>query len=231
VSWSLPFSEPIVLADGSELPTLQDACDYLNNLPKSEQNGEEWQAAAYRLVEAAEHGGALAFARIAMLRAMKQQANHAPTRELVNLTLREVQRLKIDYVDSALRDHAPLSLPGVMETIIAIVTSPAIPVKTSEPTSKGRESELVVPIKSTDTQCLIGTETLQSAITQAVKEAGPACETFVGVIVQRITPKSRFDTNWAVKGVKFGKADREKANQAVATVVERMQREFRLSDD
>jgi hypothetical protein len=31
--------------------------------------------------------------------------------------------------------------------------------------------------------------------------------------------------------VKFGRADREKANQAVTTVVERMQREFRLSDD
>jgi hypothetical protein len=51
------------------------------------------------------------------------------------------------------------------------------------------------------------------------------------VIVQRITPKSRFDTNWALRGVKFGKANREKADKAITTVVERMQREFRLSDD
>jgi hypothetical protein len=51
------------------------------------------------------------------------------------------------------------------------------------------------------------------------------------VIVQRITPKSRFDAKWALRGVKFGRADREKAHKAVTTAVERMQREFRLSDD
>jgi len=33
------------------------------------------------------------------------------------------------------------------------------------------------------------------------------------------------------RGVKFGRANREKANEAIAIIVERMQREFRLSDD
>ena len=85
-----------------------------------------------------------------------------------------------------------------------------------------REREPVVSIKSTDDRSLIASETLQSAITEAVQKAEPTCETFVGVVVQHITPKSRFDANWALKGVKFGRADREKANQAVTTVVERM---------
>jgi hypothetical protein len=232
VSWSLPFSEPIVLPDGSELATLRDAYDHLNNFPKSEQDAEEWKAAAHCLIEAAEHRGAVAFARIGMLRAMRQHANRAPTLELVDLTMREVQQLKTDHIDPISWDReASPSLPGVMETIVAIVSSPAVPVKLSDPTSMQREREPVVSIKSTDDRSLIASETLQSAITEAVQKAEPACETFVGVVVQRITPKSRFDANWALKGVKFGRADREKANQAVTTVVERMQREFRLSDD
>jgi hypothetical protein len=228
VSWSLPFSEPIVMPDGSELATLQDAYDHLNKFPKFQQDTKEWKAAAHYLIEAAEQGGAVAFARIGMLRAMKQQADHCPTAELVDLTMWEVQQLKTDRDDPILRDQASLSLAGVMEAIVAIVSSPAIRVELSNSTSMGRGREPMVSIKPTDDRTLIASKTLQSAITKAVQKAEPG---FVDAIVQRITPKSRFDTNWALKGVKFGRADREKANQAVTSVVERMQREFRLSDD
>jgi hypothetical protein len=232
VSWSLQFSEPIVLPDGSELVTLRDAHDHLSKFPKSEQEVEEWKAAAHCLIEAAEHGRAVAFARIGVLRAMKQQADRTQTLELVDLTMREVQQLKVDHVDPISRDREPsLSFPGVMEVIVAIVSSPAVPVELSDPTLMERERGTEVAIKPTDDRSLIASETLQSAITKAVKKAGPPCETFVGVIVQRTTPKSRFDANWALKGVKFGRADRETANKAITTVVERMQREFRLSDD
>jgi hypothetical protein len=72
---------------------------------------------------------------------------------------------------------------------------------------------------------------LELAILEAVKKAAPSCEEFVGVIVRHETPKSRLDPNWAIRGVKFGNADRKMANDALATVVERMQREFLLSDD
>jgi hypothetical protein len=228
----LPFSEPIVLADGSELATLRDADDHLSKFPKSDQDAEEWKAAAHLLIEAAEHGGAVAFARIAMLRAMKLQADRGPTLELVDLTMREVQQLKTDHVDSISRDReASLSLPGVMGVVAAIVSSPPLPVELSDTTSIQRQREPLASIKPQDDRSLIASETLQSAITNAVKKAEPGCETFVGVIVERITPKSRFDANWALRGVKFGRADREKANKAVTTVIERMQREFRLSDD
>jgi hypothetical protein len=50
-------------------------------------------------------------------------------------------------------------------------------------------------------------------------------------MVRHEKPKSRLDPNWVIRGVKFGKADRKMANEALATVVERMQREFLLSDD
>jgi hypothetical protein len=72
---------------------------------------------------------------------------------------------------------------------------------------------------------------LESAITEAVKKAEPGCQAFVGVIVKRETPKSRFDSNWAIRGVKFGSADREKSSKALARTVQCMQREYRLSVD
>jgi hypothetical protein len=72
---------------------------------------------------------------------------------------------------------------------------------------------------------------LQSAITKAVKKADPKCEGFVGVIVQREVPKARLDADWAIKGVRFGKADRDMSSAALATIVERMQREFSLAAD
>jgi hypothetical protein len=228
VSWSLSFSEPIVVSDGSELATLRDAHDHLNKFSPPAQDAQEWKAAAKYLIEAAERGGAVAFARISVLRVIDQQINRVPMSELVAATLREVQQLT-DQADPLVSDReASLSLPGVMEVLISIVSTPAKPVELSDPTSMRRERDPVVTMKAADERRLIVSETLKSAIVEAVQKAEPA---FVDVIVQRISPKSRFDTNWAIKGVKFGKADREKANRAVTTVVERMQREFRLSDD
>jgi hypothetical protein len=42
--WSRPFEDPIPLPDGRTLLTLQAA--YITELPKAEQDLEEWQAAA-----------------------------------------------------------------------------------------------------------------------------------------------------------------------------------------
>jgi hypothetical protein len=78
---------------------------------------------------------------------------------------------------------------------------------------------------------LIASTHLEAAITAAVRKERPGCETFVGVIVQQTRPKSRFDANWLLRGVKYGRADRDKANEALAAIVERMQREFKLSGD
>jgi len=75
------------------------------------------------------------------------------------------------------------------------------------------------------------TTELESAISEAVKKAAPGCEAFAGVIVQHETPKSHLDANWAIRGVRFGNADKKLANEILATVVERMKQEFLLSDD
>jgi hypothetical protein len=71
---------------------------------------------------------------------------------------------------------------------------------------------------------------MQAAIVEAVKKADPACEPFMGVIVELTKGSSLLEANWAIKGIKFGRADRNKAGNAVNRVVERMQRDFNLSN-
>ena len=82
-----------------------------------------------------------------------------------------------------------------------------------------------------DNRNAITREAMQAAITLAVKKADPDCKPFVGVIVQRTNPKSSLETNWTIRGIKFGKADRNKAKEAVDTIVQRLQREFKLNND
>jgi hypothetical protein len=71
---------------------------------------------------------------------------------------------------------------------------------------------------------------LEAAITAAVKRSNPNCETFVGVLVERVARSSTGEANWAVKGVKFGKSEREQCNSALTVIIERLRREFEIAD-
>ena len=83
---------------------------------------------------------------------------------------------------------------------------------------------------SKDTRVSKTAEELELMIREAVK-AAPGCEAFVGVIIQRTTPKSRLDSNWEIWGIRFGGMDRQIAREALIPIVERMQQEFRLTED
>ena len=82
-----------------------------------------------------------------------------------------------------------------------------------------------------DGRRLVSREHLQSAITDAVRNTEPGCEAFTGVVIKREIPKSPFDANWAIRGIRFGRADRNKCNQALAMVVEQAQRYFSLAEE
>jgi hypothetical protein len=71
---------------------------------------------------------------------------------------------------------------------------------------------------------------LEAAISEAVKEANPQCEGFIGVIVERIIPVVSGGANWAVKGVKYGNAARGPCSAEISKCVEERQREFEISD-
>jgi hypothetical protein len=70
VSWSIRFPEPIALPDGGRLITLQDAGSYITTLPKETQATTAWQNAAHVLIQAADHGGPVEFARLGMQQAL-----------------------------------------------------------------------------------------------------------------------------------------------------------------
>jgi hypothetical protein len=69
--WSTRFDEPISIAGGGKLITLQHAADYIMKLPNELQHEPCWQTAVENLLNAAELGGGwLMFARIGVLRAL-----------------------------------------------------------------------------------------------------------------------------------------------------------------
>jgi hypothetical protein len=86
-----------------------------------------------------------------------------------------------------------------------------------------------IALKTNDqSRTLISRTSLEEEITKAVK-TDDTCAAVVGVIVERLRGQS--EINWAVKGIKFGTADRDKAGPVVEAVVERMQGVYSLSND
>jgi hypothetical protein len=154
-----------------------------------------------------------------------------PRSELLDWTLQRVQQIKDEIRSSDLSPSA-LQLTLAIDVMLKDVASPARPFESA---SRLAEQNTALPPPSVAPQRLdrktIETKSLEAAIGNAVKKGVQGCENFVGVIVKRTTPKSKFDTNWALRGVRFGNVDRGKADKAISLIVERMQREYRLSDD
>jgi CspA family cold shock protein len=71
---------------------------------------------------------------------------------------------------------------------------------------------------------------LELALTEAVRKSSPECSSLVGVIVERVVPEFPGDANWAVKGIKYGKAERDRCRASVSKCVEEGQSEYEISD-
>ena len=71
---------------------------------------------------------------------------------------------------------------------------------------------------------------LEKAITDRVKNGRSECKEFVGVIVEYVKPKQDGDANWGIRGVKYGRANREACAAALSVSVAESQLEFELSD-
>jgi hypothetical protein len=71
---------------------------------------------------------------------------------------------------------------------------------------------------------------LEQRLTEAVKTSHAEFEGFVGVIVERVTVASSGGANWAIKGVKYGRANRDRSSTVLAHCVEEAQQEFEVSD-
>jgi hypothetical protein len=71
---------------------------------------------------------------------------------------------------------------------------------------------------------------LEWAITSAVRSSDPQCNGFVGVIVERVAPTRDSEANWAVKGLRYGRAQRSLCDAAVAAILKPLQLEFDIFD-
>jgi hypothetical protein len=70
--WSRAFDDPIPLPRGRQLVTLKDAAEYIQKLPKAEQDLEAWQAAVEALLLVVELNGPTMMARIGIMRALNR---------------------------------------------------------------------------------------------------------------------------------------------------------------
>jgi hypothetical protein len=151
--------------------------------------------------------------------------------KLLDWTMQRVQEIQ-EEIKEPIPQEQISKHEEIFDTLFELITSPAPPLRVSRPlTEQKQPASLSSKTEAHRDQHPIGAQTLETAIAEAVKRGMPECGEFVGVIVQRTTPQSRFDPNWVLRGVKFGKADREKASEALTAIVDRMQREFRLADD
>lgn len=72
---------------------------------------------------------------------------------------------------------------------------------------------------------------LEDQLLEAVRSSSPDCLKLVSVIVERVVPSTRGGPNWAIKGVRYGKADREQCSARLAGIAIEQQRRFELTEE
>jgi hypothetical protein len=147
--------------------------------------------------------------------------------DLVDHVLASVQVFK-EAITGDVERRASTVVEEVLRDVV--LSSPKAP--SQEVQTVARSSIFTrAPKRKRDKRQSVEATALENAITTAVKNGVSGGKGFVGVFVKRLTPKSRFDANWAIRGVRFGSTDRDTVNKALVNIVGRMQADFRLSDD
>jgi hypothetical protein len=70
--WSRAFDDPIPLPDGGELRTLLDAARYVDALPRSMHEREEWQTVMEVLLSAVEGREPVSLVQVALTLALQE---------------------------------------------------------------------------------------------------------------------------------------------------------------
>ncbi|NOJ43716.1 cold-shock protein [Bradyrhizobium australiense] len=71
---------------------------------------------------------------------------------------------------------------------------------------------------------------LEQVLAEAVRTSHSECKSFVGVIVEKIISNSPGEAGWAVKGVRYGNADRTKCSAALSNCLNELQHGYQLLD-
>ena len=90
----------------------------------------------------------------------------------------------------------------------------------------GRKSDA----KPVDDRTPVTRTALEHWLGDALRTSHAEFEPFVGVVVERVVPESSGSPNWAIKGIKYGRANRDRCGAVLSHCVEEAQQEFVLSD-
>jgi hypothetical protein len=71
---------------------------------------------------------------------------------------------------------------------------------------------------------------LEQQLTEAVRTSHAEFEGFVGLIIERVAAAPPGSVNWAVRGVKYGRANRDRSSAVLSHCVEEAQQEFEVMD-
>ncbi|WKA30578.1 cold shock domain-containing protein [Bradyrhizobium roseum] len=92
-------------------------------------------------------------------------------------------------------------------------------------------AELVVEQPDKPVRKPIARVELEQSLADAVRSVAPECQALVGVIIERVVSKAPDGSNWAVKGVRYGRADRDRCEAALGVCLREKQLEYVLSDE
>jgi hypothetical protein len=73
-------------------------------------------------------------------------------------------------------------------------------------------------------------EEIEQSLTEAVRASHPEFEDFAGVIIERVVPRAPGGANWAIKGIRFGNADRHRSGIILSYCVDEAQLKLELAD-
>jgi CspA family cold shock protein len=151
---------------------------------------------------------------------------HLSVVQMAGLTdLRKGQKLTFEIFDNQGKPAAKnLRIHGVVKTLSG---DRWISVEATQKAWHEMGKNKAEGLKGKHTQ--ITQAALEAALAKAVRAHDAQCEGLVGIILERASPASPTGTNWAVKGVKYGKAERDRCDAALSVCVEEMQREFEVS--
>ena len=137
--------------------------------------------------------------------------------------LRKGHKVSFDQANDLGRPFATnLRLETKPETNGASVSFHEAKVETTDAVEKKPDNPVRTTINRID---------LEQSLAEAVRSVSPECQAFVGVIIERVAPKTSGAVNWAVKGVRYGKADRDRCEAALGMCLREKQLEYVLSDE
>ena len=141
--------------------------------------------------------------------------------------LRKGQKLSSEIYDNWGKAAAQnLRLKGVMKTGSGRA---AVPIQSAMVETNGNEMKFSIMKKNSLKRTPIPRAALERALAERIK-ANQQCEGFLEIFLERVAPVSHGAANWGVKGVKYGKAERNKCNAAITHCVEERKLEFDISD-